>query len=387
LLASWNWESVFSGTDDKIKSMPSISYTATLEQETAFRTGGTLEHSAVAVHSNNFDAIRLLAALLVMVSHQLFFLGRTQPLIAGRTLGDIGVFAFFVISGYLVAESWYRDPHLVRFALRRFLRIWPALAVATAIISFIGAFITVLPPNTYFGHAVWHFIAGNLQLRVVYDLPGVFASSPVTAMSAVNGSWWSIPLEMRCYLYLAVLGLIGLRRRWCVVLALAVAVFLYTRTLPGHPKASAAHNISFLCIMFFLSGVCARQFVVELLRFRALWVSIGVLLLIGAVLSGGGDLALSIALAPLVLVTGSLSTPWVRAASRFGDLSYGIYIYAYFVQQLSVRYWPGSHSMIASTCASVVVTTGSAWCSWHVVEAPALRLKPHLRRWFPDHAP
>lgn len=367
--------------------MSSVNYTATLERETAFRTGDRLERAAVAVRSNNFDAIRLLAALLVMVSHQLFFLGRAQPLIAGRTLGDIGVFAFFVISGYLVAESWYRDPHLVRFALRRFLRIWPALAVATAIISFIGAFITVLPANAYFGPAVWRFIARNLQLRVVYDLPGVFASSPVTAMSAVNGSWWSIPLEIRCYLYLAVLGLIGMRRRWCVVLALAVVVFLYTRTLPGHPEANAAHNIRFLCIMFFLSGICARQFVIELFRFRVLWVPIGVLLLIGAVLSGGGDLALWTALAPLVLVTGSLSTPWVRAASRFGDLSYGIYIYAYFVQQLSVRYWPGSHSMIASTCASVVVTTGSAWCSWHVVEAPALRLKSHLRRWFPDHAP
>lgn len=367
--------------------MPSISYTAPMEQEIASRPVRRLVRAAVTVHRNNFDAIRLLAALLVVVSHQLFFLGRTQPLIAGRTLGDIGVFVFFVISGYLVAESWYRDPHLVRFALRRFLRIWPALAVATAIIAFIGAFLTALPTATYFGPAIWHFIARNLQLRIVYDLPGVFASSPVGAMSAVNGSWWSIPLEMRCYLYLAVLGLIGLRRRWFAVLALVVAVFLYTSTLPGHPKANAAHNIRFLCITFFLSGICARQFVIELLRFRIMWVSLGVLLLIGAAIRGGSDLVLWTVLAPLVLGTGSLSTPWVRAASRFGDLSYGTYIYAYFVQQLSVRYWPGSHSIIGSTCASVVVTTGLAWCSWHAIEAPALRLKFYLRRWFPDQAP
>lgn len=89
---------------------------------------------------------------------------------------------------------------------------------------------------------------------------------------------------------------------------------------------------------------------------------------------------------PLVLIAGSFSTPWVRAASRFGDLSYGIYIYAYFVQQLSVRYWPGSRSFIGSICVSAVITVALALCSWHFVEAPALRFKHSLHRWFPDRA-
>lgn len=337
-------------------------------------------------HRNNFDAIRLFAALLVIVSHQLFFVRRTQPLIFGRTLGEIAVLIFLLISGYLVADSWHRDPHLVRFLLRRFLRIWPALAAATIVIAVLGFAITTLSAREYFGPALGHFIARNLQLRIVYDLPGVYAASPAGAMRAVNGSWWSIPLETKCYLYLAVLGLVGLRRRWLSILALVAVAVFYVKTLPGHPRAEPLHNLKFLCIAFFMTGLCARGLVVELQRFRWWWLAAGVIVLIAAIAAGQDDLALWVVLAPLVLLGGSLSTPGVRAAGRFGDLSYGTYVYAYFVQQLSVRYWPGGHALVASIIVAMLVTLALAWCSWHAVEAPALRLKRRLRDWFPDRA-
>ena len=171
-------------------------------------------------HANNFDAVRLAAALLVLCSHQFFLLGKAQPSPTGNTLGELAVMVFFVISGYLVAQSWYRDPHVVRFILRRFLRLWPALAVATMFIALVSACITTVPMRDYFGNALWHFITHNLQLRIDYTLPGVFGNTSSKAMSSVNGSWWTIPLEMKCYLYLAILGLIGLRRRWASLLVL-----------------------------------------------------------------------------------------------------------------------------------------------------------------------
>lgn len=338
-------------------------------------------------HRNNFDAIRLFAALLVLVSHQLFFLGDAQPKIAGRTLGEIAVMMFFVISGYLVAESWYRDPHLVRFLLRRFLRIWPALAVAAVVIVFAAAFVTDLPMRDYFGGATRNFVARNWQFRIVFQLPGVFANGTSAAMSAVNGSWWTIPLEARCYLFLAVLGLIGLRRRWLSVLALGAVAFLYVRTLPGHAEADVSHHLKYLYIFCFVTGLCAHQFNSDLMRFRIWWTGAALFLFVVAMLTARYGLALWLVVAPAVLVFGSLSTPWVRAAGRFGDLSYGIYIYAYFVQQLTTRYWPGRAPLVGSFAVSIVATTALAWCSWHAVEAPALLLKRHLRRWFPDLAP
>lgn len=352
--------------------------------------GAAIRDSAparVRARSNNFDAIRLTAALLVLCSHQLFFLGRVNPTFAGFTVGELAVLVFFVISGYLVAESWYRDPHLVRFILRRFLRIWPALAVATGVIALASVLVTTLPARGYFGSATWRFVTQNLQLQVVYDLPGVFqASSTSAAKSAVNGSWWSIPLEVKCYLYLVVLGLIGLRRRWISVLALVAVGYLCLQSLPGHPRGNPLHHLKFLCTAFFVTGICARQFATGILRHRILWSCAGLAGFIAAVSSGRQDLATWIIVAPLVLVIGSLNTPGLRSAGRFGDLSYGMYIYAYFVQQLSVRAWPGSASVVGSLVVSVVVTAALAWCSWHAVEAPALGLKRRLRQWFPDRA-
>lgn len=110
--------------------MPMIAHGATqADDRFMIRAAGEVAPAKVRARSNNFDAIRLVAALLVLCSHQLFFLGIDNPTIAGFTLGELAVMTFFVISGYLVADSWYRDPHLVRFLGRRFLRIWPALAL------------------------------------------------------------------------------------------------------------------------------------------------------------------------------------------------------------------------------------------------------------------
>lgn len=340
-------------------------------------------------HPNNFDALRLLAALLVLVSHQFVFLGRLQPAPTGDSLGAVAVMIFFVISGYLVAESWYRDPHITRFALRRVLRLWPALMVATVAIVLACAVITTLPLHDYFSHDTRRFIFGNWQLRTIYDLPGVFVTQPHNpSLSSVNGSWWTIPVEAKCYVYLAILGAIGLRRRWLSVVALGLVVLMYVKTLPDHSRADAFNNISFFYIAFFMTGLCARQFADSLRRIRAamLCVAGAAVCIAAAIVFDQPRLAEWAVVAPLTLIVGSLSTPVVRSAGRFGDLSYGIYLYAYIVQQLTVRYWPGTPALGSSLVVAAAITTCVAWCSWHAVEAPALRLKRHLRHWFPDRA-
>ncbi|HEY0199938.1 MAG TPA: acyltransferase [Rhodanobacter sp.] len=336
---------------------------------------------------NNFDGLRLLAALLVLFSHQFVFLGRLEPSPAGDSLGMIAVMIFFVISGYLVTESWYRDPHLTRFALRRLLRLWPALAVATVAIALISAFITTLPAHEYFGSATRKFIIANTQFRTIYQLPGVFDVTPANAsLSAVNGSWWTIPVEARCYVYLAVLGAIGLRRRWLSVLASTLVVLMYVKTLPGHSRADPFDNFCFFYVAFFMTGVCARQYEVGLRRARIPLLCAGVACLLAAALFDQPRLGEWVVIAPLTLLIGNRSTPVIRSAGRFGDLSYGIYLYAYFLQQVVVKFWPGPAPLAGSLVLATLATVTLAWLSWHAVEAPALRLKRHLRRWFPDTA-
>lgn len=340
---------------------------------------------ALAHRSNNFDGLRLVAALMVLFSHQFVFLGRLEPAPFGDSLGVVAVMMFFVMSGYLVTESWYHDPHLMRFALRRVLRLWPALVVAAMVIALAGAAVTSLPMHEYFGAATRRFVTANADFRTVYELPGVFVTSPPNVnLSAVNGSWWTIPVEAHCYVYLAIMGLIGLRRRWVSVAAFLLVLLMYVKTLPGHSKADAFDNISYYYIGFFMTGVCARQFA-DVLRRAWIVVLAGLIFcVIAAVLFHQHRLGEWALMAPLTLLLGLRSTPVLRSAARFGDLSYGIYLYAYFVQQLSVRVWPALPSYTATVTVAVIVTVLVAWCSWHLVEAPALRLKRHLHRWFPD---
>jgi len=339
-----------------------------------------------AMTANNFDAVRLFAALLVLVSHHFYFLGRHQPAPMAHTLGELGVMIFFTVSGYLVAESWYRDPHVARFAMRRLLRLWPALAVASVLIALAGSAITSLPLHDYAGGAA-RFVVQNLKLQITFNLPGVFVTHPDSPMSAVNGSWWTIPLEAKCYVCLAVLGLIGLRRRWVSLLALVAVAFFYVKTLHAHRAIEVTRNLLFFYVGFFATGLCARQFRTAILAARRRWLGAGVAALLVALAMRLPTLAEWVIVAPATLVIGSLSTPMLRAAGRFGDLSYGIYIYAFLVQQLVVRTWPGPPSLLGSLLVAILITSALAWCSWHAVEAPALRLKRRLRSWFPDHAP
>ena len=100
---------------------------------------------------NAFDFIRVVAALAVLYSHSFPLFGLPEPSHAGQTLGSLAVAIFFAVSGFLVCQSWLRDPDVYRFTLRRALRIMPGLIVAVAFTAFVaGALDTRLPLSEYF---------------------------------------------------------------------------------------------------------------------------------------------------------------------------------------------------------------------------------------------
>src|SRR5579871_1464824 len=86
---------------------------------------------------NNFDHVRLFGALLVIYGHAYPLTGTVIPGFAANGVATIGVKIFFSISGYLVAQSWLRDPNIVRFFTRRALRIFPALIAVVLLSTFV----------------------------------------------------------------------------------------------------------------------------------------------------------------------------------------------------------------------------------------------------------
>jgi peptidoglycan/LPS O-acetylase OafA/YrhL len=162
--------------------------------------------------NNNFNLIRIVAALAVLMTHS-FVLSSGNPddeplrQTLGMTLGSIAVDVFFVTSGLLVTASLLRSESVVAFAWSRCLRIFPGLLVMLVLTVFLlGPLFTTLQPASYLLDPRTHayLIKGATLVTGILDrLPGVFESNPYPA--SINGSLWTMPYEVRMYVLLAVL--------------------------------------------------------------------------------------------------------------------------------------------------------------------------------------
>lgn len=331
--------------------------------------------------TNNFDFVRLLAALSVLFSHQFALHAMPEPLVLQyQTLGGYAVMVFFAISGYLITASWQADPHVLRFASRRLLRIWPGLICTVLLCGLVlGPLVTTVSTRAYFADPTTHRFFGTAVFMVSPFLPGVFPNSPVAYIP--NGVLWTIPIELRCYGYLAVLGVVGIMRYRWLLLALLAALSVWYYGIYGAEavfQRDHTHLFEVEYATFFFSGSC-------LYLFRDAWMPlkrkiIGLLVVVavsGAAYFMGHALIAAFLLTPfLVIALGTESFPVLHRFGRFGDLSYGVYIYAFPVQQTTIFLTPDmniwQHFAIA-----IPVTLVLAWLSWHLVENRALAFKPN----------
>jgi peptidoglycan/LPS O-acetylase OafA/YrhL len=342
---------------------------------------------------NNFDFMRLVGAALVIVGHAFVLTGEAPPGMLGMGLHSLGVKIFFVVSGYLVTESWLRDPSVLRFLLRRSLRIFPALiACVLMTVLLLGPVVTRLPMTDYLVSPVtWDYLS-NIALYVRFGLPGVFESN--TFPNAVNGSLWTLPVEFVAYSLLPlVLLLMRLRGGAWLAAALALGLVIAEIGLRGFPITEqpviyATGVISGLQLTtYFVIGSAYRLLRLE----RFLHVHWAALLLATSMLVpvGGVTLALWQYLA-IPYVTLAFAMPRVAhfaRVSRYGDFSYGLYLYAFPMQQLAVLLSGNEHTPYANMAFALATAGMLAVFSWHYVERPAQALKPRKRAQPPRAVP
>ena len=173
-----------------------------------------------------FDLIRIVAASMVVWGHSQLLTRQhgTQFAYADReiALGTAGVIVFFAASGYLITGSWQRNPRLAHFALHRFFRIWPGLALSTIVVAFVVGPIWTTDSAYLTRPGTWSYVVRNLLIFPFQQtLPGVFLDSPVPE---VSGTLWSLGVEVCCYLLVAACGLLGVlrHRRWVLLALLAL---------------------------------------------------------------------------------------------------------------------------------------------------------------------
>lgn len=335
-------------------------------------------------HRDNFAFLRLFAAFLVLVSHQNGLTGRFEYTFFGlHSFAGLGVVIFFSISGFLVAQSWDADPHVGRFAARRLLRVWPGYAaniVLTAIV--VGPLVTDLTLQAYFRHPVFLDYFRNLWFQMRGALPARFDHSALPI--AVNGSLWTIPLELKCYVVLAVLGASGLlARRWVPIALAAMLSLAYAgwQLRGGVWEAALKLNIEGLYFIefgaCFLTGVAFHKAWPFISGHRLLVIGLlcGVLAPL-AWMAGRPILWMLLTVPALAVVFGKSCWPIVSRFDRLGDLSYGVYLYAFPVQQTIIWGLTGRMHWWPRLFLTVAVTLLCAYLSWHLIEKRALRLKP-----------
>ena len=337
--------------------------------------------SARRPHLNNFDFLRCMAATMVIYGHGWNLSGGAGPGLWGVPFARVGLDVFFAISGYLVTGSWQRAPRLGRFLANRSLRIFPGLVACVMATAFVlGPLATTLPFAEYFRDGrTWSYLR-NIALYQQLRLPGVFEG--LREGAAVNGSLWSLFPEFLCYLTVPAFALLPRRGRLLALLLGGAACGTLGLWLFEGYGGQSFHiysaDIKYMLVQvpFFFVGGMLRLLEDE--RGDALYRAD--LALVCFTLDYGVSSWVSWRCIPLewlttpymVITFGRLSAPVLRRVSRWGDCSYGLYLYAFPVQQAVLQWWPGNPYPIW-TC--FVLTVPLALLSWYLVERPALDLK------------
>ena len=333
---------------------------------------------------NNFGALRLIAAGMVIFGHSFVIAGQPPPEWFGVPVHVLAVRVFFTISGYLIASSWLSDPSAARFAARRALRIMPGLAAAVlGTVLLVGPAFSALPVAGYLTDAETGRYLWNILLAPYYLLPGVFQDG--RAFTAVNGSLWSLPIEAAMYALLPLYAGRARVVRWGVLPALAAAAvaagYVFTVMRPEQVQPVVWWNSVPFALRFagaFVLGALARCWRLERLLSpqAALLAAAGLGLLPAGPVLGG---AVLLAVPYVTLAFGLARPPLLGSVGRETDVSYGLYLWGCPVQQALVSVFGAGLGPYGLTAAALLAAAPIAWASWRWVERPCLRLKPGRR--------
>jgi peptidoglycan/LPS O-acetylase OafA/YrhL len=283
-----------------------------------------------------------------------------------------------------VAQSWLRDPHPGRFFRRRLLRIVPGLVAVVALTAFVlGPMMTNLPVPAYFAdQRTWLYLT-NLAFYPADELPGVFTAT--LAPHEVNGSLWSLAPELSMYLLLPAVAVVSLTLtgayRLFILAALLVTMVALLVVVPAPElRQWLIYGTRvwawFSVAPFFLVGACFAFCGWD--RFLNRWIASGLLLLLVLMptLPLLTELLLIASLPYIVLAFGTAPAPLGGALTRRGDFSYGLYLYAFPIQQALVATVGTPGGALGNFAIAAVLAGGCAILSWHMIEKPALRAKP-----------
>lgn len=335
--------------------------------------------------TNNFLLLRLIAASLVVYGHAYPLSnvgGKTHDLIATlfryHYAGEIGVDMFFVISGFLVASSFCRRDSVGKFVLARLVRIIPGLLVCTTLIAVLcGMLFTSANQGDYVSNPqTIKFVFGNTSLFGYFsNLPSVFTGNRVTAPA---GTLWTINLEARLYLIIAIIGGCGILRNRKAANTAFVIFMMIAIWVPSYLPVIADDIADIRLSAFFLLGAFAfvNRDLIPLSGVNLALIALATLLSFG---TPAYELMFG-----LFITYATLTVAFARKIhlGPIQDYSYGIYLYGWFIAQVVVHYWPTA-TPVQVLVTSLPLSWAAGFLSWNLIEkrAPgALKSRSRTRR-------
>ena len=335
---------------------------------------------------NNFDLLRLMASLGVFYMHGCYLFDKSIIAFFNNTnsIGSIAVFVFFFISGYLIFQSLNRTENRIDFIVKRICRIFPGLIVAAFFSVFVvGLWMTKMDKFIFLNdQKTWGlFFNYMFALANQHQLPGVFEMNPFAW--AVNGSLWTLKYELLMYAILFVLALvvgkINLIQSVLVVLGFFI-LFLFSGDIVFLQGIFTLKDFSMFGVLFFL-GVIFCFFNLKNKNFLL------IAIFLGFIIANFSTSFRILSLGVFILVSsGVLFVAYFKPLTKIKlkhDLSYGIYIYAFPVQQAltEISLSQGWSKWMCLTL-SLLIIVPLAWLSWNYVEKPGIALGKRIGQKF-----
>jgi len=329
---------------------------------------------------NAIGFIRLILAIFVIVQHSYALVGQADPLsrIGLISFGALGVNGFFVLSGFLITSSWLNSKILINYLWRRILRILPAYWICLAVTALIIVPINIILKGQALNQTILSQMVGYIfkNFILIINQPDIANLTNNLSEKSLNGSLWTLSWEFLFYIILAIGGLLGLltKRKWLLIIFTVIYISCYwidackcTIFLKYYSNVNVA-----TLPYYFLIGSLGFLFKKYIPDSKIIFLICIVLWLLDLKYNPNYPLHPIFLFYILLWLTTHLP---VKSFEKFGDFSYGLYIYHFVVIQTILISFNHEFKPIILFLITLPIAFGLAYLSWNLIEKRCMNFK------------
>lgn len=329
---------------------------------------------------NSIGFIRLVLAIFVIVQHSYALLGYADPLskIGLISFGALGVNGFFILSGFLITSSWLNSKRIINYVWRRILRIFPGFWVCLLVTALIVAPIIILLKGQSLNQHVVTQMTGYIfkNLFLIINQPDIGNLTNNLGEKSLNGSLWTLSWEFLFYILLAIGGLSGAlsKRKWLLIIFTIIYIICYwidTCKCTIFLKFYTSSNVAILPY-YFLVGSIGYLYKKHIPDSKIIFAMCIVLWLLD--LKYNADYPLHPFFLLYILLWLTARFP-IKSIERFGDFSYGLYIYHFVVIQAILILFNNQLQPLILLLITLPIAFGLACLSWNLIEKRCINFK------------